>query len=50
MTYLKKIKGKRIYVPTPGNLKDGDIAEITVNRVFVDEAMRRRIGKKTIKI
>jgi hypothetical protein len=50
MAYLIRIKGKKICVPTPKNLKKGEIAEITVNRVFADEAMQRRIGKKTITI
>lgn len=50
MTYLIRVKGKRICVPTPKNLQDSEIAEVTVNRVFVDEAMQSRIGKKTIAI
>jgi hypothetical protein len=48
MTYLIKVKGKRIHVPTPEKLKDGAVAEITVKRVFVDEAMGKRIDKTGI--
>jgi hypothetical protein len=50
MIYLKKIKGKTINIPTPENLKDGNIAEITIKRVFVDEAMESRIGEKGVRL
>jgi len=45
--YLLKIKGKRICVPTPENLKDGEVVEVTVNRVFVDEAVKKIIDWRT---
>jgi hypothetical protein len=48
MTYLIKVKGKKICVPRPGDIEDGAVAEITVNRVFVDEAMEKRIDKTGI--
>jgi hypothetical protein len=50
MIYLIRVRGERICVPTPKNLKDSEIAEVTVNRVFVDKAMQQRIGKKIIAI
>jgi hypothetical protein len=43
MPYLLKIKGKRIDVPTPKNLKDGEVVEVTINRVFVDKAVEKMI-------
>ena len=48
MTYLIKVKGKAIHIPTPGTLTDGQIAEVNVSRVFVDEALEKRIDKKGI--
>jgi hypothetical protein len=48
MTYLIKVKGKKICVPRPGDIEDGAVAEITVKRVFVDEAMGKRIDKTGI--
>jgi len=48
MTYLIKVKGKAIQIPTPGTLTDGQIAEVNVSRVFVDEAMEKRIDKTGI--
>jgi hypothetical protein len=50
MAYLLRVKGKRICIPTPENLKNNEIAEVTIKRVFVDEAMQKRIGKKAIAI
>lgn len=46
--YLLKIKGNNISIPTPRNLKDGAVVEVTIKRVFVDEAMEKRIDKTGI--
>jgi hypothetical protein len=45
MTYLIKVKGKKICVPRPGDIEDGTVAEITIKKVFVDETMKKRLDR-----
>jgi hypothetical protein len=46
--YLLKIANDKIVIPASKNVKNGDVIEVMVNRVFVDEAMKKRIEKKGV--
>jgi hypothetical protein len=50
MEYLIRINGKKICVPTPKIFKDGEIADVTVSRVFVDEQVNKSITEKALAI
>lgn len=46
--YLFKIANGKILIPASKNVKNGDVIEVMVNRVFVDEVMKKRIEKKAL--
>jgi hypothetical protein len=46
--YLLEVKGEKIVVPRSKNFGDGDVLEVVVNRVFVDEKMKKKIEKKGV--
>lgn len=46
--YLLKIANGKIVIPASKNVKNGDVIEVLVNRVFVDEAIKKRIEKKGV--
>jgi len=49
--YLLKVKNDKIVIPRSKNVKKGEVVEVMVNRVFVDEKMKKRIKKKgTVRI
>jgi hypothetical protein len=46
--YLLKVINDKIVIPASKNVKNGDVIEVLVNHVFVDEAMKKRIEKKGV--
>jgi hypothetical protein len=46
--YLLKIASGKIVIPVSKNVENGDVIEVMLNRVFVDEAMKKRIEKKGV--
>jgi ribosomal 50S subunit-recycling heat shock protein len=46
--YLVKVINGKIVIPASKNVKNGDVIEVMVNRVFVDETMKKRIEKKGV--
>lgn len=48
VAYLLKIANQKIVISVPKNVEKGDVVEVLVNRVFVDEAMKKRIDKKGV--
>lgn len=48
-SFLVKVKNDTIRVPRPTTIDDGDVVEVTVKRVFVDEEIERKMGDKGLK-
>jgi hypothetical protein len=46
--YLLKVKDDKIVIPRSKTVKNGDVLEVVVNHVFVDEAMKKRMKEKGV--
>ena len=46
--YLLKVTKDNLVIPRPETVENGEVIEVTVNRVFVDDAMKKRIDEKGV--
>lgn len=46
--YLLKVSGDKIVIPRSKNIKNDEVVEIVVNRVFVDVNVKKKIERNGV--